>query len=57
MSSERINGCRVNFDTCTTEELQNMQGYIGERLIQNQSELLLVQVEIDRRNPPEVQVV
>jgi hypothetical protein len=54
MSSERINNCRVNIETLTETELNNIRMNIGERLLQGQYELLMIETELVRRSPAEV---
>ena len=55
MSSERINGARINLEACTQEELTNMLGSIGDRLLATQGEYLTVYEVLTRRfSEPEV---
>ena len=49
MSSERINGCRVNLAVCSESELQNMQQHLGQMILEREWELSLVITELDSR--------
>lgn len=56
MSSERINGIKVNLATCSPDEPQTMQGYIGQQILEREWELSLIANEIQRRQETQVDV-